>query len=126
MGDEVGMNNSIDDEDDKPLDPAAERIQRKLRRLMLISALTLGVGMIAVFSAIIYRVVKSGEIDLPIYASGELLIPAGAKVISAGKDGDFIAVTLETPDGSEVYVMDLRTLTVINRIKFVPEVDTGG
>ena len=120
------MNNpALDDDEDKPLDPAAARIQQKLRRLMMISGLTLGVGLIAVFSAIIYRVVKSEPASqvatTPVYASGELLVPAGARVISSSKDGDFLSVTLATPQGSEVMVLDLRTLATVNRIRFVPE-----
>jgi len=119
------MNASVDDDEEQPLDPAAARIQQKLRRLILISGLTLGIGMIAVFSAILYRVVKS-EPDgagaaKPVYASGELLVPKGSTVVSSSKDGDFLTVTIRTEAGSEVRVIDLRTRAVVSRIRFVPE-----
>src|SRR5690606_41786542 len=43
------------DDDEKPLDPALIRIQARLRRMMLIAGLTLGLGILAVFGAILYR-----------------------------------------------------------------------
>ena len=51
------MAGPMDDEvDDKPLDPAVERVQQRLRRLMLISTGTLGLGFVAVLVAIVFRV----------------------------------------------------------------------
>lgn len=48
-----------EDTDEKPLDPAVARVQARLQRLMLIAGLTLGVGILAVFLAIIYRITTS-------------------------------------------------------------------
>lgn len=45
-----------DDEDDKPLDPAVAKVEQRVRRLFLIATLTLGLGIFAVFAAIIYRI----------------------------------------------------------------------
>jgi hypothetical protein len=42
--------------EEKPLDPAVARVQVRLQRLMLIAGLTLGVGILAVFFAIVYRI----------------------------------------------------------------------
>lgn len=42
--------------EEKPLDPAVARVQARLQRLMLIAGLTLGLGILAVFLAIIYRI----------------------------------------------------------------------
>ena len=47
------MANPALDDDDRPPDPAALRLQARLRRLMLISGLTLGLGLVAVFGAIL-------------------------------------------------------------------------
>jgi len=50
-----------DDEEEKPLDPAMARVQAKLQRLMLIAGLTLGIGILAVFLAIIYRITAADD-----------------------------------------------------------------
>lgn len=44
--------------DETPLDPEVARIERRVRRLMLIAGLTLGLGIVAVFGAILYRIVS--------------------------------------------------------------------
>lgn len=50
---------NLDDEDEKPLDPAVARIASRVRGLMLIAFLTLGLGIFAVFAAILYRIAAS-------------------------------------------------------------------
>lgn len=50
-------NPNFDDEDEKPLDPAVAKVEQRVRRLMLIAGLTLGLGIFAVFAAILYRIV---------------------------------------------------------------------
>jgi hypothetical protein len=52
------------EQDEQPLDPAAARIQQRLQGLMLIAGLTLGLGILAVFFAIIYRINASGDKDV--------------------------------------------------------------
>jgi hypothetical protein len=42
--------------EDKPLDPAAQRVQAKLKRLLLGSSLIMFAGLIAVFAAIFYKI----------------------------------------------------------------------
>jgi len=55
------VNPDKDDEEEKPLDPAVARVQARLQRLMLIAGLTLGVGILAVFLAIIYRITATDD-----------------------------------------------------------------
>ncbi len=110
-----------DDDFEAPLDPATANIQRKLRILILIGSLTMAVGLIAVFSAILYRTVKSERVVLPVWASGEMLIGSKSRVIGSSLDGDRAILTIDTPQGSEIMTLDLRTLTVISRVKLVPE-----
>ena len=50
------VNPSFDDDDEKPLDPAVQRVEARVRRLILIAGLTLGLGIFAVFAAILYRI----------------------------------------------------------------------
>lgn len=68
-------------EDQKPLDPAMERVRRKLARLLAISIGTLLVGLMAVLGAIVY---KSGGSGVPGEAyRAKLALPAGFSVESA-------------------------------------------
>ena len=55
------MASSSFDDDEKPLDPAMLRVQAKMRRLMLIAGLTLGLGILVVFAAILYKIVHAGD-----------------------------------------------------------------
>lgn len=47
------------DDNDQPLDPAVARVEQRVRRLFLIATLTLGLGILAVFAAILYRIAAS-------------------------------------------------------------------
>ena len=49
-----------DTDDDAPLDPAAERLRRKLVRLLLVSGGIMMLGLIAVFAAIVYKLSERG------------------------------------------------------------------
>jgi uncharacterized protein (TIGR02246 family) len=49
-------NPNFSDEDEKPLDPAVARVEKRVRGLILIAGLTLGLGIFAVFAAILYRI----------------------------------------------------------------------
>ena len=51
--------------DELPLDPAALRLQARLKRLILISGLTLGIGILAVLVAIAYRITALPAAALP-------------------------------------------------------------
>lgn len=55
------VNPDSQDDEEKPLDPAMARVQARLQRLMLIAGLTLGVGILAVFLAIIYRITSADD-----------------------------------------------------------------
>jgi len=78
------------DDAEKPLDPAAQRLQQKMRRLVLISSLTMVLGLAAVFVAIIYRINKIDDTEAQDFVSS-LSLPAGHEVLSATlSDGKFI------------------------------------
>jgi type IV secretory pathway VirB10-like protein len=62
------------DEEEKPLDPEVARVQQRLQRLMLISGLTLGLGILAVFLAIIYRISATDD-RVPVPAAPSAAVP---------------------------------------------------
>lgn len=121
------MAEAFDDPQEKPLDPAVERVQRRLRRLMLISGLTLGLGIFAVFAAIIYRlftyapaappppVAVAAGAAVPTLKRSDLGIPVGATLVSTALDASRLSLTFADGGDTVVIVLDLPSLTVVNR-----------
>lgn len=68
----------IDIEEEKPLDPAAEKLRRKMLRLMVISLGSMFIGIFAVLFAIVYKMNNSAVVDDKIEATIEL--PAGFQI----------------------------------------------
>ncbi len=111
------------DENERPLDPAVLQVQARLRRLMLIAGLTLGLGIFAVFAAILYRIVTYDATSAPAVAEGTpiglptLGLPADAGLVSTSLDGNHLALTYETADGTVIIVIDTRSGTVVSRLR---------
>ncbi len=124
------MTNPNFDEDEKPLDPAVKNVETRVRRLILISGLTLGLGIFAVFAAILYRIVNSDTTPavlpltpataVPTLTLTQIGLPADAKLVSTALDGDRLALTYETADGKTVVVVDLRTGTALPALRIEP------
>ena len=115
-----------DNEADKPLDPAVERLQAKLRRLLLISGLIMMAGLFAVFSVIIYRVVKLDPAPTwEIEADIEALVddPLTDEIVGTSLDGTRMAVTMKTGSGLKVLIVDVNTLKVLRTLTLVGKRD---
>lgn len=118
------MTNPNFEDDEKPLDAAQLRLQAKLKRLLLGSTGVMVLGFIAVFAAIFYRVtrvdVKPPVVwEHPIVA--EVPLPEGGHVTSSRLDGNRLIVTLESPKGAAILIVDIETMKVIRRLEL-----TGG
>jgi hypothetical protein len=119
---------ALNGEEEKPIDPAFLSVQRKLRRLMLIGGGTLGIGILAVFGAILYRIATIDATPPPAPANGVLPtlslqalgLPADARLISTALDGNRLAMTYQTSEGTETVVVDTRSGTVLLRLKAGP------
>jgi hypothetical protein len=117
------MVNSADtDHEDKPLDPAVERVQKKLRRLILVAGLTLGIGLIAIFAGIIYRVSTLDGKARPANPSAvaAAAIPEGARLVSTTPAGPNLVLTYEHPGGTTLVLIDAARLQVIGRLDLKP------
>ena len=120
------MADPFNDEDEKPLDPAVERVQRRLKRLILISGLTLGIGILAVFLAVVYRLMTyEPRARPPAIIAGsavstlkraELGVPADARLVSTALDGDRMALTYEAAGEATVVIIDLPAMSVVSRL----------
>jgi hypothetical protein len=109
--------------DEMPLDPAALRLQARLKRLILISGLTLGIGILAVLAAIIYRITALPATVRPgpaIHAAASIL-PAGARLVGTSSDGSRVVLTYEHAGGTTLITVDPRSLAVTGRLDLKSE-----
>jgi hypothetical protein len=110
-----------DDEGEKPLDPAAERLRRKMVRLLFVSGGIMLLGLIAVFASIVYKLNERGADASESFSAGspveaEIAIPAGHRIVSTSLGGDRVLITLAAPDGStSLLLIDLKTGATLGR-----------
>ena len=114
-------NKTLDDTEEAPLDPAVLRVQARLRRLMLIAGLTLGLGIFAVLGAIVYKLTIFGNSPAPVAAPASATLPAGARLVSSTTAGDRIVLTYEHLGGTTLILVDPRSLAVVGRLDLKPE-----
>jgi hypothetical protein len=112
----------IDDDADQPLDPAAEKVLARMRTLMLVSGVIMGVGLLAVFSVIGYRIFYApGSAPRGAMVETTALLPKGSRVLSTQVAGDRIVVTVEVGGLVEVRTFDAGTLAPAGRLRFAIE-----
>jgi len=118
----------FDDRDDEaPLDPAAERVRRKLVRLLVVSFGIMVLGLGAVIAAIVYKInegnddpampaAQAGRLDAQSAIAGSIDLPAGARIVSSSLDGDRALIAIALPDGAmQLVVIDLPSGNIIVR-----------
>lgn len=89
---------------EEPLDPAVERVRRKLVRLLMVSSGVMVLGFAAVVAAVVYRVSRD---DAPATAEPVDLPVAAAALLDASVDGDTLVLTI----GGEQPRIEVRRLT---------------
>lgn len=123
---------TIDDEDEKPLDPAVEKVRRKLVRFIAINLGLLFAALMAVVAALVYKsrtaaVPPAGEATTEVpspegVATGQIVLPAGARIASQSLSGERLSLSLELPDGSRaIYIYDLKSRRMVGRFAVVEE-----
>ena len=115
---------AFDDEDEKPLDPAVEKVRRKLVRFVAINLSLLFLALMAVVGAVVYKsrtaepaAPMGGEVPSPdgiVEAAIEL--PAGSRIVSQSLSGNRIALDVELADGSRaIFLYDIAERRMIGR-----------
>lgn len=116
----------VDDTEEKPLDPAAERVRRKMVRFV---AVNLGLLFLAVMAVLVAVVYKTFDNDAPADAVSEipaldgapleldLPLPAGAKVLGHALSGNRVSLHIEAVDGQRsLLIYDVAARRVVARI----------
>jgi hypothetical protein len=114
-----------DDEDEKPLDPSIDRLRRKLIRFMGINLGLIFLALMVVVGALVYKSYRTPPASAPASdiptpagqpASGDIVLPVGAKIASQSISGDRIAIDAELADGSRaIFVYDMAERRMVGR-----------
>lgn len=125
---------ALDDEDEKPLDPAVENVRRKLVRFVGINLALLFLALMAVVAAIVYKsrtqapapaAISVSEIPTPPSGGlleGEIPLPLGAQIRSQALSGNRISLDVELADGSRaLYLYDVVERRIIGRFKITAQ-----
>lgn len=124
----------IDDEyDEKPLDPAAERLRRKLVRFMAVNLGLLMVAVMAVIGAIVYKweprggSPEAGEVATPAASgaaqafNGEIELPTDARVVSHAVSGNRLTLHVEGGGSGAILVYDMAEGRITGRFALASE-----
>lgn len=120
----------LDDEEEKPLDPAVERVRRKLVRFVAINLGLLFIALMAVVAALVYKsrtATPPAEVAVQTpspegVAEGQVALPAGARIVSQSLSGDRLSLQLDLADGSRaIYLYDTAARRVIAKLAITEE-----
>jgi hypothetical protein len=122
---------AFDDEEEKPLDPAVEKVRRKLVRFVAVNLGLLFIALMAVVAAIVYK----SRVEAPPAAEaameapspegvveGQIPLPAGARIVSQSLSGNRISLALEFSDGRRaIHIYDIASRRMVGRFAVAEE-----
>lgn len=120
-----------DDQDDKPLDPAVEKVRRKLVRFVAINLGLLFAALMAVVGAVVYKTRSDAPppavvmTEIPTLTVGAMMegsipIPAGGRLVAHSISGNRLSLDVAMPDGSHaIHVYDMAEGRMIGRFAVV-------
>ncbi|WP_343312715.1 hypothetical protein AAIB41_07645 [Brucella sp. BE17] len=128
-----------DQPSEPPLDPAMERVRRKMIRLLAVSIGVMLIGLMAVLVAVVYKInrapdetpVEEARTDIPGQTAAQPVKPEppkliesqlnllpGTRLLSQSISGDHLSLETLLPDGgTELVIYDYRESRIIGRIK---------
>ena len=125
---------ALDDEEEKPLDPAVENVRRKLVRFIAINLSLLAIALMAVVGALVYKSATAtppappaGEAGVEVpspegVVEGQIPLPSGAKIVSQSLSGNRLSLSLELPGGGRaIYIYDVASRRTVARFAVVEE-----
>lgn len=110
----MGLGNQDEIEDEMPLDPVAERLRRKMVRLLVVSVGTMIIGVMAVLGVVVYKTLpKDGGLG---EATATIAIPAGEAILDVSMDGERALVHTRADGADRLYVVSLADGAVLKRL----------
>lgn len=130
-----------------PLDPAMERVRRKMIRLLIISIGIMVIGLIAVLSAVVYKInqtpdtaeSETAQSDIPGQSAktdaqsqnaanksveqlpmvkSQLELAPGTRLLSQSLSGNLVSLETLLPDGgTEIMIYDYRQSRFVGRMR---------
>ncbi|MCF7646260.1 hypothetical protein KQ944_15325 [Bacillus subtilis] len=130
-----------------PLDPAMERVRRKMIRLLIISIGIMVIGLIAVLSAVVYKINQAPDTaesetaqsdipgqavkkdaqaqntenktaELPPMVESQLELAPGTRLLSQSLSGNLVSLETLLPDGgTEIMIYDYRQSRFVGRMR---------
>ncbi len=122
-----------DEIEEKPLDPAVEKVRRKMVRLLVVSIGIMMAGLMAVLFTIVYKTSsddpagsgQAADLLMPPEGgmlTGDIALPAGGEIRSHSLDANRIALQVQLPDGTQrLYLYDFAAGRMIGRFSIVKE-----
>ena len=105
-----------DSDDEKPLDPAIERVRRKLVRFALVNLGILFLALIVVVGALVYKSFRTPASSGSTFAEAEIALPVGAKMLGHGFSEGRISIDAELADGSRaIFLYDVAAQKIVGR-----------
>jgi hypothetical protein len=111
----------LKDADGKPLDPAAQAVVNKVRRMSLVSGIATMLGISVVITMIGFRLYRSGDAVAPAAVDAVAMLPKGARVIASGVAGERLVVTIDINGVTEIRTFDAKSLQPAGRLRFASE-----
>ncbi len=120
------------EDDEAPLDPAAERVRRKLVRFMAINLGILFSAVMAVVVALVYRGLSSPgpeatpvatEIPSPppgTILSGDIALPAGSRLIGHTLSGNRLSLDIAIGSERRIVIYDMAEGRIIGTFTLAP------
>ena len=119
--------NFAEEEDEKPLDPAMEKVRRKMVRLLFISSSAIVLALMAVLGSIVYKAGKKSDAaraeasmsELPAPAALQAItLPAGFVISDTSISGNRVLLFGKGSDGkSRAFVHDIGTGKPVTEIE---------
>ena len=113
-------NDVLKDPDGKPLDPQAQALVNRVRRMSMISGIATVLGICVVIVMIGYRLSRSDG-STPAASEVVSMLPKGAKIVTTQVAGERVIVTIEINGAMEIRTYDSRTLQPAGRLRFATE-----
>ncbi|GGD94235.1 hypothetical protein GCM10011390_11210 [Aureimonas endophytica] len=109
----------LDDEAEKPLDPATERLRRKMVRLLAVSVGVMMVAVMAVLAAVVYKIGRDRPAALDPNVPLKVELPAGAEVEDMAMGDGQALLRLRDGAAERLLRIDLATGRVVARYDLV-------